>query len=86
MLSLIPIIRLIADILTIVVIVDIFVGYFLDVYHPARKLLDSIVEPMLSPLRRYVPPVGMIDFTPLVLVLIIQFVEFLVVNLILSLV
>jgi YggT family protein len=83
---LIPIIRLIADILTIVVIADIFLGYFLEAYHPVRRLLDSIVEPMLSPLRRFVPPVGMIDFTPLVLVLIIQFVEFLVVNLILSLV
>jgi YggT family protein len=85
-LSFIPIIRLISDILTIVVIADIFVGYFLDTYHPVRRTLDSIVEPMLVPIKRYVPPVGMIDLSPLVLVLIIQFIEFVVVNLIISLV
>lgn len=60
------------NILTIVIIVYVFLGYFLAPYHPARQFLGKIVEPMLSPIRRIMPNTGMIDFSPLVLLLIVQ--------------
>jgi YggT family protein len=35
-------------------------------------VLDQITEPILSPLRRIVPRIGMIDITPLVAIILLQ--------------
>lgn len=35
-------------------------------YHPALRLLDQIIEPVVSPFRRILPPMGGLDFAPLV--------------------
>jgi YggT family protein len=54
------------------VLVSVILSYFMDPYHPVRRFLDSIVEPMLAPIRRIVPLVGMLDFSPLILIVLIQ--------------
>lgn len=36
------------------------------------NFLDSVVSPVLAPLRRFIPPLGGIDVTPIVALLIIQ--------------
>ncbi len=56
----------------LVVIAYVFISYFLDPYHPIRRNLNRIVDPLLAPIRRVLPPVGMIDFSPLVLLILIQ--------------
>jgi YggT family protein len=68
--------------LTLLIFADIIVSYFLDPFHPVRRTLDSIVQPMLVPIRRIVPSVGMIDFSPLVLIIVIQLVETILIRLI----
>ena len=73
-------IRLLLDLLALVVIVDVLLGYVLDPFHPVRATLDRIVEPFLGPIRRIVPPVNMIDFSPLVLIILIQVVGFILVQ------
>ena len=75
MASLIAAIHLTSIGLTIIIFADIIVSYFLNPYHPIRNALDSIVQPMLAPIRRILPPAGMLDFSPLVLIFIIQIVE-----------
>jgi len=35
-------------------------------YHPAVELLYQITEPVLAPLRRVIPPVGMMDISPII--------------------
>jgi YggT family protein len=45
-------------------------------YHPVRKTLDKIVEPLLAPFRRIIPPVQGIDFSPMVLLIVVQIVEY----------
>ena len=35
-------------------------------YHPAVEFLYRITEPILAPLRRVIPPVGMADISPIV--------------------
>lgn len=47
-------------------------SYVLSPYHPVRMALDRILDPLLNPIRRVVPPAGMIDFSPLILILLIQ--------------
>jgi YggT family protein len=35
--------------------------------HPAVRLLHQVTEPVLVPIRKVLPPMGGIDFSPLVL-------------------
>lgn len=67
------IISAISQILVLLVFASVILSYFMDPYHPIRRGVDNIVEPMLAPIRRIVPLVGMLDFSPLVLILLIQF-------------
>jgi YggT family protein len=47
----------------------------MDPYHPVRQGVDNLVRPLLDPIRKVVPPVGMLDFSPLVLIILIQLVS-----------
>jgi len=39
---------------------------------PVAPVLAAVTRPFLRPLRRYIPPVGQFDLTPLALVILIQ--------------
>jgi YggT family protein len=69
---LILIVNTLAQLLVLLVFVSVILSFFMDPYHPIRRGVDNIVEPMLAPIRRIVPLVGMLDFSPLVLILLIQ--------------
>ncbi len=78
------IIHLVSTIITVVIIIDVVLSYFLNPFHPLRQALDQVVEPLLAPIRRIVPTVGMIDFSPLVLLIIVQLLELLLISLLRS--
>jgi len=46
--------------------------FAMDPRNPLIEVLDQITEPILAPLRRIVPRIGMIDITPLVAILLLQ--------------
>jgi YggT family protein len=50
-------------------------------YHPVMRFLIQITEPVLAPLRRHIRPVGGLDFTPMVALLILWIVKLIVVQL-----
>ena len=58
--------------LTLVVFVDVILSFVLPPFHSLRRALDSVVEPMLAPIRRVLPPAGGLDFSPAVLLIVIQ--------------
>ena len=39
---------------------------------PVIRLLDDITEPVLGPLRRVIPTLGMIDISPIIAIFLIQ--------------
>jgi YggT family protein len=78
-------IRSISQLLVLLVIVSVILSYFMDPYHPIRRAIDSVVEPLLSPIRRFVPLIGMLDFSPLILIILIQVVSNLIIRLLISL-
>ena len=82
---LITIISALQQLLILLVILSVILSYFMDPYHPLRRGLDRIVEPMLTPIRRVVPLVGMIDFSPLVLIILIQIIASLIIRILISL-
>ena len=47
----------------------------MDYYHPVMQFLLRITEPLLAPLRRYVPPFAGLDLTPMVALIVLWIVE-----------
>lgn len=72
----VSIITLFANLITWGVIIHVVLGYFLSPYHPAREFTSRLFEPMLDPIRRLLPQTGMLDFSPLVLIILVQLFEF----------
>ena len=48
---------------------------------PVVDLLYAITDPVLVPLRRIIPPIGMIDITPVVAIILLEIIQSLVVAL-----
>jgi len=70
---LVQLINVIANVLFMLIFVSVILSWVLPPYHPVREALDRIVDPLLNPIRRILPTTGMFDFSPLVLMIIIQF-------------
>lgn len=81
---LIQIVNTLAQLLVLLVFASAILSFFMDPYHPIRRGVDNLVEPMLAPIRRIVPLVGMFDFSPLVLILLIQLAARLITSLLIS--
>jgi YggT family protein len=71
---LIIIINLFVQVYTILILISVVMSYILSPYDPVRQFIDRLVNPLLDPIRKIVPPVGMFDFSPIVLMLVVQFV------------
>ncbi len=82
---LIVFVRVAVNIFTLLVIAKVLLSYILTPYHPIRKTIDLIVEPLLAPIRNRMPMIGMFDFSPIVLLIGIQIIEFLLITLLSSL-
>jgi len=78
---LIQLIYFISEALIILIIISVILSYVMDPYHAVRRWVDSIVQPLLMPIRRVVPPVAGLDFSPLVLIILIQLLANLLVRL-----
>lgn len=48
-------------------------------YNPVTAIVHALTEPLLAPARRVLPPLGMIDLSPLVVILGLQLAQILVV-------
>jgi len=71
LLMLAQLIGLTANVLTILIFIWVIASWFLAPYHPVREALDRIVEPLLAPIRRVLPATGPVDFSPMVLIILI---------------
>lgn len=48
--------------------------------NPLVTILTEVTEPVLSPLRRIVPRIGMIDITPMVAIFVLYIVQMVAIN------
>jgi len=80
----VQLINIIAQLITLLVIVQGALSYFMAPYHPVRQAIDRVVEPLLAPIRRILPQTGMLDFSPLILIILVQIIARLLVGLIAS--
>jgi len=65
-------ILIIARFFIYVIIADSLLSFVLPPYHSIREALDRIVDPFLNPIRSIMPQGGMIDFSPLILIILIE--------------
>lgn len=65
-------IRWFSQLIVILVLAHVILSYFMSPYHPIRSFVDRLVEPLLAPIRRVVPLVGMFDFSPIILIILVQ--------------
>ena len=72
-----------AQVLVIIIITKIILSYFMDPYNPLRAAIDRLVDPLLDPIRRVVPTIGMFDFSSFVLIILVQLIAYLLTRLIL---
>jgi YggT family protein len=57
------------------VVVDSLLSWVLSPLHPIRETLGRILQPIYAPVRRIVPPLGGMDFTPIVVLLLIYVIQ-----------
>lgn len=46
-----------------------------DPYNPVVRFLRQVTDPVLDRMRRFIPPMGGLDLTPMILILIVVFVQ-----------
>ncbi len=64
---------LLAQILTFAIIIRALLSWFpVDPRNPLVQMLVQITEPILEPMRRIIPRLGMIDLSPMVAIILLQ--------------
>jgi len=70
---LISLITWVVTIITILLILDALISFApIDPWHPVRRLLDQLAEPIVRPFRNILPPMGMFDLSPMIALIVIQ--------------
>ena len=70
--TLIGLIATLIQVLTFAIFARAIVSWFpIDRNGPIVRALDAITEPILQPLRRVIPLIGMVDITPMVAIIIL---------------
>jgi YggT family protein len=73
-------VNIFGQVLVLLIIGEVILSYVLDPYHPLRRFVGQLVEPLLAPIRRVMPSVGMFDFSPMVLIILVQLITNLLSN------
>ena len=64
---------LLADLYSLIVLVAVLMSWVrLDPRNPLTMMVRSLTEPVLAPIRNVLPPIGGLDFSPLVLLTALQ--------------
>jgi YggT family protein len=70
----ITVINTTVNVLSTFILIYSLLSLILGPFHPIRQAMSQAVEPMLTPIRKIVPAIGGLDFSPLILMVAIQIV------------
>jgi len=74
--TLITLLSMLLNVLWFAIFARAIVSWFpVDQNGPVIRALDAITEPVLEPLRRVVPRVGLFDITPMVAIILIIIIQ-----------
>jgi len=67
--------------LDLAILARILLSWFrVDPYNRVVQTLYQITEPILAPFRRLIPPIGLIDISPIVALLVLQILQRIVIT------
>ena len=66
------IITILEQTLLVLILLYVVLSYFMDPFHPFRQSVDRLIEPLLRPIRQIVPSFGRFDFSPIILMIIVE--------------
>jgi YggT family protein len=71
------VISTLADLIILAIIISSILSWLTGVValQPVARFFNRITEPLIEPIRRRLPPLGGIDFSPLIAILLIWAVE-----------
>ncbi len=70
---LVSLIGLVVTLVSLLLIANALISFApLEPWHPVRRTLNQLAEPILRPFRNILPPTGAIDFSPMLALIVIQ--------------
>ena len=76
MIIVLQIVQVFTQVLIFAIIIRSLISWFpIDRDGPVVRALDAVVDPIMVPLRRVIPPLGMIDLTPMAAILLLLFIQ-----------
>ncbi len=66
------IITILEQTILILVLLKVVLSYFMDPFHPFRQSVDRLIDPLLNPIRQIVPTFGRFDFSPIILIILVE--------------
>lgn len=75
---LIIIVDVIRQVIYLLVLLKVILSYFMDPYHPFRQSIDRLIDPLLKPIRQIIPTVGRFDFSPIILIILVEVLAFVI--------
>jgi len=78
--SLIIFVQVLTNFFTWVIIISSILSFILPPYHAVREAFNRILNPLLDPIRRLIPPASGLDFSPMILIVAIQLLSMIVIN------
>ena len=64
------------DLLVILLIIHAILSWFhVDRTNPIVRFIDRVAEYILNPIRRFIPPIGGIDISPIIAIAVIYFLQ-----------
>ena len=60
------------QLLSLVVVIQVVLSYFMSPFDPIRRTIDRFVLPFLRPIQRFVPPIQGLDLSPVILIILLQ--------------
>lgn len=71
--SLTAIVDITVYVITIILILHALMSFApLEPWHPIRRTLAQLAEPIIQPFRNLIPPVGMFDFSIMIALIVVQ--------------
>ena len=68
-----PLLARLIDLYSLVVLVAVILSWIrLDRRNPLAAIVYGLTEPVLAPIRNWLPPMGGLDFSPMVLLIALQ--------------
>lgn len=69
---------------SLLIVIRVVLSWFMDWMNPLMFSLRKVTNPVLEPFRRLIPPVGIIDVSPIIVLLILWFIQTTVASVFLS--